>query len=174
MNTAVHSNAAANQGSDAKSGVRLLAGDTVVYIALTLLVWGTWQVSRMELFKAGDDFGYWIGVAGGVMMLMLFSYPMRKHFRFAHGWGKVKWWFWVHMVLGVGGPLLILLHSTFHIGSLNAGVALYSMLIVAGSGVVGRFIYARVNRGLRGDITDLQALQTSGPGRSPVAPSLCA
>jgi hypothetical protein len=161
MNTAVHSNAAANQGSDAKSGVRLLAGDTVVYIALTLLVWGTWQVSRMELFKAGDDFGYWIGVAGGVMMLMLFSYPMRKHFRFAHGWGKVKWWFWVHMVLGVGGPLLILLHSTFHIGSLNAGVALYSMLIVAGSGVVGRFIYARVNRGLRGEITDFKALQTS-------------
>jgi hypothetical protein len=137
----------------------LIAGDTLVYIALTALVWATWQFSRMELFKAGDDVGYWIGVAGGVMMLLLFSYPLRKHFRFAHGWGKVKWWFWVHMLLGVGGPLLILLHSTFRIGSLNAGVALYSMLIVAGSGVVGRFIYARVNRGLRGEQTELQDLQ---------------
>jgi len=130
-----------------------------VYITLTVLIWLTWQVSRMDLFKAGDDVGYWIGVAGGVMMLLLFSYPLRKHFRFAHGWGKVKWWFWFHMVLGVGGPLLILMHSTFRIGSLNAGVALYSMLIVAGSGVVGRFIFARINRGLQGEQTDFNALQ---------------
>ncbi|MEY4345569.1 MAG: hypothetical protein RL032_1401 [Pseudomonadota bacterium] len=138
---------------------RLIAGDTVVYVVLTALVWATWQVSQMDLFKAGDDVGYWMGVAGGVMMLLLFSYPLRKHFRFAHSWGKVKWWFLVHMLLGVGGPLLILLHSTFRIGSLNAGVALYSMLIVAGSGVVGRFIYARVNRGLRGEQTELKELQ---------------
>jgi hypothetical protein len=136
-----------------------MAGDTLVYITLVVLVWATWQFSRMELFKAGDDVGYWIGVAGGVMMLLLFSYPLRKHFRFAHGWGKVKWWFWVHMLLGVGGPLLILMHSTFRIGSLNAGVALYSMLIVAGSGVVGRFIFARVNRGLQGEKTDFNTLQ---------------
>jgi hypothetical protein len=138
---------------------RLIAGDTVVYVVLAALVWATWQVSQMDLFKAGDDVGYWMGVAGGVMMLLLFSYPLRKHFRFAHSWGKVKWWFLVHMLLGVGGPLLILLHSTFRIGSLNAGVALYSMLIVAGSGVVGRFIYARVNRGLRGEQTELKELQ---------------
>jgi hypothetical protein len=142
-----------------KTATRLIAGDTLVYVVLSALVWATWQVSQMGLFKAGDDVGYWVGVAGGVMMLLLFSYPLRKHFRFAHGWGKVKWWFWVHMVLGVGGPLLILLHSTFRIGSLNAGVALYSMLIVAGSGVVGRFIYARVNRGLRGEQTELKDLQ---------------
>jgi hypothetical protein len=145
--------------SQEQTATRLIAGDTVVYIALTALVWATWQVSQMGLFKAGDDVGYWIGVAGGVMLLLLFSYPLRKHFRFAHSWGKVKWWFLVHMLLGVGGPLLILLHSTFRIGSLNAGVALYSMLIVAGSGVVGRFIYARVNRGLRGEQTELKELQ---------------
>jgi hypothetical protein len=63
-------------------------------------------------------------------------------------------------VLGVGGPLLILLHSTFRVGSLNAGAALYSMLAVAISGVIGRFIYARVNRGLHGEKVGLQDLQT--------------
>jgi hypothetical protein len=142
-----------------QSAARVLAGDTVIYLALCALIVGTWQISRLGLFKAGDDMGYWIGVVGAVMMLLLFSYPLRKHFRFAKSWGKVKWWFLVHMLLGIGGPLLILLHSTFHIGSLNAGVALYSMLIVAGSGVIGRCIYARVNRGLRGEKTDLKALQ---------------
>jgi hypothetical protein len=93
------------------------------------------------------------------MMLLLFSYPLRKHFRFMHRLGKVKWWFLVHMVLGIGGPMLILVHSTFRVGSLNAGVALYSMIIVALSGVVGRFIYVRVNRGLHGEKTTLRELQ---------------
>jgi hypothetical protein len=143
-----------------KSAAQLLAGDTAVYLLLALLVWGAWQFSKLGLFRAGDDIGYWVGVAGGVMMLLLFTYPLRKHFRFAQKWGKVKWWFVVHMFLGVGGPLLILLHSSFQIGSLNAGVALYSMIIVAASGVVGRFIFARVNRGLRGEQTDFRDLQT--------------
>ena len=43
---------------------------------------------------------------------------------------------------------------------LNAGVALYSMLIVAGSGVIGRFLYMRVNRGLTGEKTSLKQLET--------------
>jgi hypothetical protein len=55
--------------------------------------------------------------------------------------------------------LLILLHSTFHVGSLNAAVALYSMIIVALSGVVGRFIYSRVHKGLRGEEVSLKELK---------------
>lgn len=138
---------------------RRLTGDLLVYLLITVLVAGAWLLTQAELFKAGDDVGYWIGVAGGVMMLLLFSYPLRKYVRVLHRLGRVKWWFLVHMVLGIGGPLLILIHSTFRVGSLNAGVALYSMLIVAGSGVVGRFLYMRVNRGLSGEKTSLQQLE---------------
>ena len=141
------------------SGVRAGFSDLLLYVVLAGLVAGAWAVSQRGLFKAGDDFGYWVGVAGGVMMLLLLSYPLRKHLRLFHRWGPVKWWLWVHMLLGIGGPLLILLHSTFHVGSLNAGVALYSMLIVAGSGVIGRFLYVRVNRGLHGEKTTLRQLQ---------------
>jgi hypothetical protein len=142
-----------------RPAARPFATDTMVYLTLIALTWLVWQVSLQGYFEAGDDVGYWLGVAGGSMMLLLFSYPLRKHFRFAHGWGRVKWWFLVHMLLGVGGPLLILLHSTFHVGSLNAAVALYSMVVVALSGVVGRFIYARVHKGLRGEEISLKALQ---------------
>lgn len=133
--------------------------DVMVYLVIGALVLAVWQFSRMGYFKAGDDVGYWIGVAGGVMMILLFSYPLRKYFTFARRWGRVKWWFLVHMVLGVGGPVLILLHSTFRVGSLNAAVALYSMVAVALSGVVGRFIFARVNRGLHGEKAGLRELQ---------------
>lgn len=136
-----------------------VAGDILVYATLIALVWLTWAVSQMGLFTAADDAGYWIGVAGGSMMLILFVYPLRKHFKFASKWGRIKWWFQFHVVLGIAGPLLILLHSTFRIGSLNAGVALYSMIIVALSGVIGRYIYQRVHRGLQGEQVGFKELQ---------------
>lgn len=141
-----------------KSSVQVLAADTLVYLTLAILVWGTWRLSQMELFKSGDDTGYWIGVVGSVMMLFLLSYPLRKYVHFAHKWGSIKVWFWLHIILGVLGPLLILLHSNFNTHSMNAAVALYSMVVVAGSGVAGRFIFQRVNRGLHGEQTDLQTL----------------
>jgi hypothetical protein len=141
-----------------RTPAQLVASDTLIYLLLVFLVWGTWQLSLLELFTAGDDFGYWIGVVGAVMMLLLFSYPLRKYVRFTHSWGNIKGWFLFHMILGVFGPLLILLHSTFRIGSLNAAVALYSMIIVAISGVIGRFLLSRVSRGLYGEKTDLDTL----------------
>jgi hypothetical protein len=134
-------------------------GDLVLYALLALLAAAAWQITQLKLFKPNDDLSYWIAVAGGSMMLALFSYPLRKYVRFMQGLGKVKWWFWVHLLLGIGGPWLILVHSGFHIGSLNAGVALYSMVIVVASGVVGRFIHVRVNRGLNGERMSLVELR---------------
>jgi hypothetical protein len=145
--------------STGSGSLRLAMGDLLLASTLAGLVAAAWLLSRRNLFKAGDDVGYWLGVAGGLMMLLLFSYPLRKHVRRLHGWGKVKWWFRVHMALGIAGPLLILLHSRFQFGSINAAVALYSMLVVVGSGVVGRFLYVRVNRGLHGEKAGLQQLQ---------------
>jgi hypothetical protein len=134
--------------------------DLALYLLLAALVFGAWLFTRLGLYQAGDDVGYWLGVAGAAMMLLLFTYPLRKYVRFTHRWGKVKWWFVVHMVLGIGGPLLILLHSTFLLKSLNATVAFFSMLIVAGSGVVGRFLYIRIHRGLHGQKISFKELQT--------------
>ncbi len=133
--------------------------DGVVCLAIASLVLAVWQFSRMGFFEAGDRIGYWLGVAGGVLLLLLFFYPVRKYTHMARDWGRMKWWLWGHMVLGISAPLLILLHSTFRVGSLNAAVALYSMLAVAISGVFGRFIYARVNRGLHGEQANLKDLQ---------------
>jgi hypothetical protein len=144
----------------------MLTSDMLVYLLLALLVWATWRISLLGLFKPGDDTGYWLGVAGALMMLTLLSYPLRKNLRFARRWGNIKGWFWLHIVLGVLGPLLILLHSNFQTGSLNAAVALYSMLLVAGSGVAGRFIFQRINRGLHGEQSSLQDLtQKAGMDR---------
>lgn len=93
------------------------------------------------------------------MMLLLLLYPMRKRFRSMDKWLTTKFWFRVHMVFGVLGPVLIMMHSSFHIGSLNGQVALYSMLLVAFSGLVGRYFYTRVHYGLYGQKATFSSLQ---------------
>jgi hypothetical protein len=135
------------------------AADVGVYLGIAAALAAVWYFSRYAGYTAQSDTGYALGVAGGVAMLLLFLYPLRKRWGWLSRWGSAKPWFVAHMLLGVGGPLLILAHSTFRIGSLNAGVALFSMLIVAGSGVVGRFIYLRIHRGLGGERETLEGLR---------------
>lgn len=130
-----------------------------MYLSLVLLLLAAFKISRMGLYDARSDTGYWIGVVGAVMMVLLFAYPLRKRSATLARFGKAKIWFVVHMVLGIMGPVLVLAHSTFRIGSLNAGVALFSMLIVSASGVAGRFVYLRIHQGLGGQLQTLGVLQ---------------
>lgn len=136
-----------------------LRGDLLLYALLAVLIGVAWQISALKLIKPESDLNYWIGVAGGSMMLALFAYPLRKYVGFMRSLGKVKWWFWYHLCMGIAGPWLIMVHSGFDVRSLNAGVALYSMAIVVASGVIGRFIYVRIHRGLNGERTSLQSLR---------------
>ncbi len=136
-----------------------LRADLLIYAAIALLVLSAKWISAQGWYTSWSRTGYWIGVAGGVAMLLLFAYPLRKRWRLTYNWGAAKHWFVAHMVLGVMGPWLILLHSNFHIGSTNAAVALYSMLIVAASGVIGRFLYVRLNADVRGERASLANLR---------------
>lgn len=127
------------------------AGRVLLFLAVcaAVAVLG-WRASNGEFYRRGSDFAYWLGVVGGTMMLVLLSYPLRKHIRVLGRLGALKHWFRLHMLCGIGGPLLILFHSRFHSHSLNATVALTCMLLVAFSGVIGRFIYRHIHHGLYG------------------------
>jgi hypothetical protein len=110
-------------------------------------------------FKPGDNFGYNIGLVGGLMMLTLLIYPARKRFAFMNNLGILPEWFKWHMIFGVLGPALVLFHSTFVILSINAGVALGCMMLVSGSGIFGRFFYTKIHHGLYGRQTTLKVMQ---------------
>jgi hypothetical protein len=92
-------------------------------------------------------------------MLLLLFYPLRKHSRFMRHFGPIKYWFKAHMLFGVLGPLCILFHSGFQLGSLNSNTALFCMLLVASSGLVGRYFYTRIHHGLYGRKATLEELQ---------------
>jgi hypothetical protein len=135
--------------------------DAFLYALMAATVLGAWGFTRLGLYDTKSDLAYWMGVVGGVAMLLLLSYPLRKRWRFMQRFGAGKYWFVAHMVLGVSGPLLILLHSNFQIGSLNAGAALFSMVIVALSGLAGRFLYVRLHVNLNGQKLSLAQMRSA-------------
>lgn len=139
--------------------VRRISGKTIIMGACLILTGLAWYVREWQPYTSSSETGYWMGVAGGSLMAALLLYPLRKRMRWTRIFGPLKHWFRFHMMAGIGGPLLVLYHSTFHVGSFNAAIALASMLLVAMSGIVGRFLYRRIHHGLYGREATLKELQ---------------
>jgi len=129
------------------------------YSILATFIVAGWYLRDLNIVNPEEGIGYWLGIIGGSLMLLLLLYPLRKRIRFLHRLGATKHWFRMHMVFGLVGPLLILYHSNYQLGSFNSRVAFYCMLLVAGSGIIGRHFYAAIHRGLYGRKTSLQELQ---------------
>jgi hypothetical protein len=143
-------------------------GWTIYIIAITLLMVAGYFFSHGHPYKPGDKVGYNLGLAGGLMLLTLLLYPMRKRVRFMKNWAPLPKWFKWHMVFGILGPALIMFHSAFTIGSINAGVALVCMLLVSGSGIFGRFAYTKIHYGLYGRHATHKQLQEDMEGSGDV------
>ena len=116
---------------------------------IVALLWG-YNAHLDRYITPARGVGYILGIVGGSMMLLLSIYPARKRLTSLGSVGDVTWWFRIHMIFGVLGPLIVLFHSNFSLGATNSNVALTCMLVVAGSGVIGRYFYGRVY----GDWTD--------------------
>jgi hypothetical protein len=120
------------------------------YSVICLLLLAGWVSRDQRYLVAESGIGYWLGIIGGSMMLVLLIYPLRKRFRRWALIGSVKSWFRIHMILGMAGPVIIIFHSGFKLGSFNSSVAFFCMLIVASSGLIGRKLYEGIHHGLYG------------------------
>lgn len=78
----------------------------------------------------------WIGLA---VILLVFVYPVRRRLAKNRTWPRG--WFQIHMVAGVVGPLLIVLHSGVHLHALVPVLAMVAMGIVALSGIIGEAVH---------------------------------
>lgn len=125
----------------------------------TIVVWA-WLVRDYRYLQPEEGFGYALGITGASLMAVLLLYPLRKRWRVMQRLMKVKSWFRMHMMLGVIGPLCILLHSNFQLGSANSSIALSAMLLVAGSGLVGRYLYGKFHYGVYGQQVELMQLKS--------------
>jgi hypothetical protein len=144
------------------------------YLGLATVLFMGWHYRHAEFLTPESGLGYNIGIAGSAMMLLLLLYPLRKKIRFMGRWGKIKYWFKIHMILGMLGPVLILFHAKFQTGSMNSIVVLISMLLVASSGFVGRYVYTKIHYGLYGKRMSLKSLQKNMDiSRSSLVVALC-
>ena len=138
----------------------------LVVVTVGLLGCAAYVVAFGKYYTPRSGLGFYLGVTGTLMMLTLLVYPLRKHVRWMQRWGALKHWFRAHMILGIVGPTLVLFHSTFHIRSPNAAVALSSMLVVVISGFIGRFVYTKIHYGLYGSRATLEKVHEEFAGRS--------
>jgi hypothetical protein len=126
--------------------------------ALALIAVGWWGREERDLV-ADEGLGYMLGIVGLGCMTTLLIYSVRKRARPLRHVGRISSWFQFHMILGLFGPIAILYHCNFRLGSLNSNVALLCALVVAGSGVVGRLIYTRIHHGLSDRRTSLDEMK---------------
>jgi len=118
-------------------------------IVIAIIIWGL-IIKQEEILTAENGLGYALGIIGGIMMLLLLLYPVRKKMKVGRYMGSVPFWFKFHMFSGVFGPVAILYHANYSLGSLNSTIAMFCMITVASSGLVGRYFYSKIHYGLYG------------------------
>ena len=150
---------AGRRSADVSAPSRATPLELLFFLLVAAGLFAGWRVRDEEYLTAQSGPGYALGILGTVAMLLLLLYPLRKRLRGMRNWGAMKHWFRAHMILGVLGPALILFHSNFRTGSLNATVAVFSMLLVATSGFVGRYLYSKIHYGLYGKRMTLTQLR---------------
>ncbi len=106
-------------------------------------------------WKPGGIAGHGLGITGTLMIVIMLVYSLRKRIRGMRRWGKLSSWLNYHIFLGIAGPVLITFHTSFKFGGLIS-VAYWSMIAVAVSGFIGRYIYVKIPRRISGEELTLQ------------------
>lgn len=138
---------------------RLITTGRLSFLLVAALLYYGWTTPTERYLSPTRGLGFALGIIGGSLMLVAIAYSLRKRWRWLEFLGSTPSWFKLHMVLGIAGPLCILYHANFGTGATNSNVALFSMLAVAGSGVIGRYIYGHVHNGLYGRKLELRELR---------------
>ena len=115
-----------------------------------------------QWLRPAGRYGIFFGIAGLALMLVTLLYVLRKKVKALSRIGNLKIWLEVHIFCGIVGPALITLHTSFKFNGIIS-VAYWSMVVVVLSGFVGRYLYVRIPKTMRGvelSAADLEARAT--------------
>jgi len=102
------------------------------------------------ILKPSGKLSHGLGIIGAMMIIIgITTYSSRKRVRALWNLGKLSAWLEFHIFLCLVGPTLIVYHTTFKAGGI-AAISLWTMLSVAASGIVGRFLYVLIPRNIKG------------------------
>ncbi len=108
--------------------------------------------------KPSGTLGHPIGIFGGVLLGLMFLYPLRKRWKWLSKRGKTKNWLDYHILMGLTAPVVITFHSALKLQGI-AGAAYWVMMAVVASGIVGRYLYRRIPRKLGAVEMSLEEIQ---------------
>ncbi|NNJ09775.1 hypothetical protein EKD04_005500 [Chloroflexales bacterium ZM16-3] len=112
-------------------------------------------------------FGHSLGVIGFLLMLSTETlYSLRKRAR-GRTYGRMSTWLQWHIVTGIVGSYMVLLHTAWQFNGL-AGVVTLLTVVVVGSGIVGRYLYTAIPRTVEGaelTLGDLEEQLAAGAAR---------
>ena len=172
------------------SPLLLAALVSAVLVAATLFGLGGWAYYGTPLRLRGNSAAHHVlrpagkggqlfGISGTIVVLATLLYVLRKKVKRLSRLGRQKTWLEVHIFCGVVGPVLITLHSALKFNGVIS-VAYWSMVLVVLSGFVGRYLYVRVPKTLRGQELTLEELTARTDeiavdlANSPLPPSVVA
>jgi thioredoxin reductase/ferredoxin len=123
-------------------GMLIVAGLTAVGYKYYLLPRALRYRSPEHAFlKPSGLWGHGIGILATAFMLSNFIYPLRKRLKVFKGRGSIAPWLRFHVFVGIMSPLSILFHTAFQWGNQLATMTYLSLMVVVGTGLIGRFIY---------------------------------
>jgi hypothetical protein len=102
--------------------------------------------------------GQLFGIAGLALILVTLLYAVRKKLRGRSRAGPIKVWLEVHIFCGIVGPAFITLHTSFKFNGLIS-IAYWSMVLVVLSGFVGRYLFVRIPKSIRGTELSLSEIE---------------
>ena len=116
----------------------------IIGLSVTGAVVAAWLVEALLSIGKPSPFahtkqGHLMGWIGLGTTLLVFVYPIKKRISRNRRWPRD--WFRVHLVAGVMGPLLILLHSGAHLHALVPSLALAALAVVVVSGIIGQGVH---------------------------------
>ena len=103
---------------------------------------------KFSALRPSGTIGLKLGWLGVSMFLIIFLYPLRKHWSWLMKKGNSRHWLDYHVILGIAAPFVIAFHSSFKFGGF-AGMAFWIMFAVSVSGIIGRYLYGQIPRNLK-------------------------
>ncbi len=110
-----------------------------------------------RILRPAGSHGLIYGITGGSMMILMLVYSIRKRTRWIGRKISLRSLLDLHIYLGIVGPLLIVLHTSFKVQGMVA-VSFWSMVAVALSGYFGRYLYLQIPRNIQGNELTLQEI----------------
>jgi hypothetical protein len=112
-----------------------------------------WMIAPDPTTAPGALVGHGLGVVGFLLMLATETlYSIRKRVR-GRAWGPMRTWLRAHIVTGIVGSYMVLLHGTWVLTGL-AGWTLLATVVVVASGFVGRYLYTALPHSVDGEETE--------------------